>query len=159
MPEGVDETPATPIFQPNITGRLLLHAAREFSELLGQRLKTRQHAHLRLRHADLIVSLDWEGTRITTLAERAGMTKQAMGQLVKELEKAGYVERHADVRDRRAILVKLTATGTSLLHDIQQVVGEIEAEYAAVVGAVKLDAVRTVLAALVAYSRRMQVAE
>ena len=42
--------------------------------------------------ASLIPLLDASGARPTALAARAGISKQAISQLVRELEKRGYVE-------------------------------------------------------------------
>jgi len=52
-----------------------------------------------------------DGLRISTLADRSGMTPQSMGELVDELERRGYVERRPDPADRRAKPVFLTARG------------------------------------------------
>ncbi len=49
------------------------------------------------------------------LAEEAGVTRATMTGLVDTLEKDGLVTRAPDPRDRRAVLVKLTAAGRKLL--------------------------------------------
>lgn len=125
--------------------RLLLRAARDFSALAGNKLRVRGHTNLRMGHATLLANLDPEGSRITTLAERAGMTKQGMSQLVKELENIGYLERSTDPLDRRAVLVRPTLTGQQLLQDVQEVVSEIENEYTLVLGEEKIKSLRAVL--------------
>jgi DNA-binding MarR family transcriptional regulator len=70
---------------------------------------------LRAAHAQVFEHLDPGGTRITTLAERARMTHQAMGELVADLEQAGLLERVTDPADRRARLVRPTAAGDAVL--------------------------------------------
>src|SRR5689334_24302588 len=85
-------------------GRLFQRAARAYSELALIKLQARGYAGLTLFHTALIANLDLEGTRITTLAERAGVTKQAMGQLVGELEERGFVKRLPVPDDKRASL-------------------------------------------------------
>ena len=87
-----------------------------------------------LAHTSLLSNLDLEGTRITILAERAGMTKQSMGQLAVDLEKRGYIQRVIDPRDHRATLILFTAAGWQFLQDAYQVKGEIETEYRAFLG-------------------------
>jgi DNA-binding MarR family transcriptional regulator len=52
--------------------------------------------------ASLMPLLDATGARATTLAQRAGITKQAISQLVRELEGRGYVEQAPDSTDTRA---------------------------------------------------------
>src|SRR3712207_9178711 len=79
-------------------GRLLLRAQRDFDTELNARLRERGYPDVRLAHSALFAHIDPEGTRSSELAERAGMTKQGMGQLVADLEKKGYVERVEDPR-------------------------------------------------------------
>ena len=62
-------------------------------------------------HSGVFAQIRSEGSRLSTLARGAGMTPQAMGELVDELEELGYVERRPDPTDRRAKLIVLTARG------------------------------------------------
>ena len=55
--------------------------------------------------------LEPEGVRSSVLATRLGISKQAAGQLVTDLERKGYLERVADPADGRAKLVRLTEKG------------------------------------------------
>ena len=64
--------------------------------------------------ASLMQLLDAAGARPTTLAQRAGITKQAISQLVRELEARGYVEQVPDSTDTRAKIVRLTKHGVAL---------------------------------------------
>src|SRR5215467_10332259 len=64
--------------------------------------------------ASIIPLLDAEGARPTVLAQRAGITKQAISQLVRELESRGYVEQVADPDDTRAKIIRLTSQGVAL---------------------------------------------
>ncbi|HEU0027212.1 MAG TPA: MarR family winged helix-turn-helix transcriptional regulator [Ktedonobacterales bacterium] len=52
-----------------------------------------------------------EGSRLTELAERAGVTKPSMSEIVDVMERLGYVERVPDPRDRRATLIRRTPRG------------------------------------------------
>jgi DNA-binding MarR family transcriptional regulator len=115
-------------------GRLFLQAHRAFSERSIAKLRQRGHAGLGLAHTLLLIHLDLAGTRITTLAERAGITKQAMGQLADDLEAQGYVARATDPADRRAVLLTFTDRGWEFLRDAHHVKREIEAEYVALLG-------------------------
>jgi DNA-binding MarR family transcriptional regulator len=64
--------------------------------------------------SSLMAQLDANGVRATTLAQRAGITKQAISQLVRELEARGYVEQVPDSTDTRAKIVRLTERGIAL---------------------------------------------
>ena len=131
--ENIDKEAIAALRQGNI-GRLFQRAARAYSDLALIKLRAYGHKGLTLFHTALISNLDLEGTRITTLAERAGVSKQAMGQLVADLEQRGYIERTSDPSDGRASLVKFTEQGWELLQDAYRVKQAIEAEYAEVLG-------------------------
>src|SRR4028119_277163 len=115
-------------------GRLFLRASRSFAALATRKLKERGHEGLGTAHTALLPHLDLEGTRATALAERAGMSKQAVGQVVRDLERQGYVERRPDPSDSRATLVRFTEAGWRFLRDAGDVKREIEAEYGAALG-------------------------
>ena len=74
-------------------------------------------------------NLDPEGTRLTVLAARAGLTHQSVGEVVAELERRGYVERISDPTDRRARLVGLTDRGRALVRAAIEHIGAIEDEW------------------------------
>ncbi len=132
-------------------GRLFLRASRAFAALATGKLKERGHEGLGTTHTDVLPHVDLEGTRATTLAERAGMTKQAVGQVVRDLERQGYVERRPDPADGRATLVCFTDAGWRFLRDAGEVKREIEAEYAAILGEEKMRLLRSALNELLEY--------
>jgi len=137
--------------QQNI-GRLFQQAARTFSVQATEKLRARGHEGLSLAHTTLLSYLDLDGTRITVLAERAGMTKQSMGQLVTELEQRGYVARKDDPADRRATRVTFTEAGWRFLLDAWAIKREIESEYAALLGAEGLENLRALLSRLILHA-------
>ena len=59
-------------------GRLFLQAHRAFAKRSIAKLRARGHERLTLAHTALLPHLELEGTTVTVLAERAGMTKQSM---------------------------------------------------------------------------------
>jgi len=83
----------------------------------------------------LIANLDIEGSQITLMAEKAGITKQAMGQLANELEIKGYVIKSRDPQDKRAFRVSFTNKGKEALEAAYQVKLMIEDEYSLKLGA------------------------
>lgn len=85
---------------------------------------------------------DLEGLRIGDPARDAGVTKQAMGQMVKELERRGWVEVGPDPSDGRARRVCYTDEGLRLIRAAQQNVGELEREFQAVLGEESYGALR-----------------
>lgn len=129
-------------------GRLFLRAHRDFSLRAIEKLRERGHAGLGLAHTGLLAQLDTAGTRLTTLAERLGVSKQAVGSLVGDLESRGYIARAVDPLDRRATLVTFTEAGWGFLHDAYWVKREIEAEYVALLGERGMAQLRSLLETL-----------
>ena len=131
-------------------GRLLLNAQRQYSVSALAKLRARGHVGLTLAHTNLLAQLDVAGTRITTLAERVGVTKQAIGALVGELEAKAYVHREPDPVDGRASVITYTAAGRGFLQDAHEVKQEIEQDYANILTPKGLNDLRRLLDRLVA---------
>lgn len=55
-----------------------------------------------------------EGLRPSQLADRRGITKQSVNDLLGHLEQRGYLRRVADADDRRARVIRLTSKGWRL---------------------------------------------
>lgn len=92
------------------------------------------HGEVRRAHGTVFEMLDPGGSRVADLARRARMSKQAMGELVDDLERLGYVERRADPRDGRAKLVVLTGKGEQAAAAGIAAVFDLEARWAACLG-------------------------
>jgi DNA-binding MarR family transcriptional regulator len=75
-----------------------------------------------------------EGARLTELAQRAGMSKQAMGTLVNQCDAWGLVRREADGLDARARRVCFTATGRAWLAAYRDSVAQAEEELRSAIG-------------------------
>ena len=116
----VARNPAVPLGLSNLAARAQVGAA---------------HIHI-TRH------LPPEGARLTALAQRAGMTKQAMAALVTQCEAWGMVQREGDPRDGRARRIVFTASGLAWLQAYQAAADQAQAELAEAVG----DEVATVVA-------------
>ncbi|WP_208114240.1 MarR family winged helix-turn-helix transcriptional regulator [Actinomycetospora succinea] len=112
------------------------------------RLAEEGHGAVRPAHSAVFEFLDDTGTTVSTLAERAQMTKQGMAELVRHLEVHGYVTREPDPDDRRAKRVLLTPAGREVVGIAQRLVPEIEAEIVALVGPERSRALRADLAAI-----------
>ncbi len=95
----------------------LWRASQAFVGLMMARYRALGYDDLTQAHSGLLPHLDVEGTRQTVLAERAGITKQAIGQMIVELEARGYVKRVADPTDARARIVRYTAKGRRFVRD------------------------------------------
>lgn len=98
------------------------------SNLAARQQVSAAHVHI-TRHLAL------QGSRLTELAEAAGMRKQAMAALVDQCEAWGIVRREPDTRDSRARLIVFTEAGLGWLHGFERAVARAEAEFDEAVGA------------------------
>ena len=89
-----------------------------------------------------------EGSRLTELAAAAQVTKQTAGALVDQLERAGYVKRMPDPRDRRARLVVVAERGAAAVRASREVVARVEARWADHLGEARTAQLREALTSL-----------
>ena len=106
------------------------------------------YAQTRIAHIGLTRNLDVEGTRLTELARRASMSKQAMGELVEQCEAMGLVARSRDPSDGRARIITFTALGLEWLDAFRAAVDVAEREMRGQLGAAAMD---TLVQALTTY--------
>ncbi|QPF90686.1 MarR family winged helix-turn-helix transcriptional regulator [Bradyrhizobium commune] len=128
-------------------GRLLNNAVRRFEARVLELMSASGHAETRIAHVSLTRNLDVEGTRLTELARRASMSKQAMGELIDQCTELGLVERVADPTDRRARIVRFTRAGLVWLDVFRDAVDVAEREMRAELGKVTMAAILKGLAA------------
>lgn len=127
-------------------------------------------ALLRLCHAEVQLALDdgfvragyprligavtqplWDapdGLRLTQLAHIAGVSKQAMAEMVEAMVDAGYIERVADPTDGRARRLRLTKRGRDAGQLARKLVREVEARWETRVGKRRVAEMRETLTAL-----------
>jgi DNA-binding MarR family transcriptional regulator len=133
-------------------GQLLLKAARLLDEQAITRIRARSgQQQLRRAHTSLLPHVDLDGTRLTDLAARLGVSKQAAGQLVDEMVEMGVLERVDDPQDRRAKLIRFSRRGRRGLLEGLAVLGELESELAASLGERRLKDLHRTLLAVVAH--------
>jgi DNA-binding MarR family transcriptional regulator len=89
--------------------------------------------------------IDRGGSRLTELAERSGLTKQAVGEVVDDLEGLGYVERVADPGDGRAKIIRLTDRGSEAGEAALRIFADIERHWAERHGEERVAVLRDVL--------------
>jgi len=131
------------------TVQMLFKAARLLNERAIARVRSRTNKPVRVAHTALLPHIDLEGTRLTDLARRLGVTKQAAGQLVDELVAMGMLERAADPADARAKLVRFTKRGRAGIFEGLAVLKELEDDIEKLVGAAKMRTLHEVLTAIV----------
>jgi DNA-binding MarR family transcriptional regulator len=96
-------------------------------------------------HNAVFGALGGAGARATDLAVRAGITRQSMGEIVRELVGLGFVTMEPDPLDRRAKLIKYTPAGVELTNGGFQHILDLEGRFAKEFGAERYEQVRDVL--------------
>jgi DNA-binding MarR family transcriptional regulator len=129
----------------NNLSRLLREFSHDFERRIGEGLAARGHPNIRSSHSAVFANLGMGAVRVTELAERAQVTQQAMGKMLKELERTGYVSRDIDGGDKRAKEIRLTQRGMALAMSSLEVVDQVRAHYAHKIGAQALDALEASL--------------
>ena len=126
-------------------GRRLGHALRRFDarvlELMARDIEVpltlsnlAARDQVGAAHIHITRHLAVGGSRLTELAASAGMSKQAMADLVDQCEAWGLVRREADPHDGRARRVLFTASGLLWLQAFQNAVTQAEDEFRQAVG-------------------------
>jgi DNA-binding MarR family transcriptional regulator len=127
-------------------GRLLNNAVSRFESRVLEFMSQSGHPQARISHMSLTRNLDLDGTRVSELARRAGMTKQAMGELVSQCRALNLVVSRPDPSDKRARVVRFTSEGLRWLEAFRQAVDRAEREMRDEVGAMSMDVLRGALA-------------
>jgi DNA-binding MarR family transcriptional regulator len=100
---------------------------------------------LRVPHIAVLQYPGPDGVRPGALAERAGVSKQAMNQLLRSLESSGYIAR-LDVRgDGRTRVVRLTKRGRAAYEKIADILRDVEREWSAELGATQFAELKAAL--------------
>ena len=126
-------------------GRLMGHALRRFDERVLWLMSRDVLVPLALSnlaardqvgaaHIHITRHLATKGSRLTDLASSAGMSKQAMGDLVMQCEAWGLVTRELDAYDKRAKRVLFTDDGLLWLGAFERAVTQAETEFKTAVG-------------------------
>jgi DNA-binding MarR family transcriptional regulator len=126
--------------------RCLTRTLRSYNQRLLKSLHERGFQDFSPSFPQILSNLDVEGTRIGVLAARAGVTRQAAGQLIVEIERCGYVQRRQAPDDARAVVVSFTPKGKRLLATVFSLVDEIDGEFAALLGEREFERVRAGMA-------------
>jgi DNA-binding MarR family transcriptional regulator len=117
-----------------LIGALLRVPAQAVQRRIIRELNAAGFEELRMPHMAVLQFPGPDGVRPGALAERAGMSKQAMNQLLRSLEELGYVARSDAPDEGRARIVRFTRRGRAAYATIHDVLREIEREWSAELG-------------------------
>lgn len=137
--------------EPKLPLPTLLTQVRDIAlEGLHRRLADEGFEGIRYVHGSVFRNIDTEGSRLTTLAERSGLTKQAIGELVSDLEEHGYLERVADEADRRAKIIRLTDQGRMAQAAAARILTDVERRWSRLLGRDQVTMLRRALEQVIA---------
>jgi DNA-binding MarR family transcriptional regulator len=113
-------------------------------------LERSEFGDIRPTHGCVFRFVQGEGLRLTDIAERAGMTKQSVGEIVDDLVERGYAQRIPAPGDRRAKLICLTERGEAAQAHGRKLFAKVEKRWAERYGAERIEALRGLLEEIVA---------
>lgn len=131
---------------PWLIGALLRVPAQAIHRRLIVDLNEAGFDDLRLPHIAVLSYPGPDGCRPSELAERAGISKQAMNQLLQSLEQLGYIERSDAEEDGRARVVHLTERGNAAWFKEFEILAKIEDEWRAILGDKPFEQLKQLLA-------------
>jgi DNA-binding MarR family transcriptional regulator len=132
--------PANPLI-----GALLRLPAQAVHRRIIAGLNRAGFADLRQPHMGVLQYPSPDGRRPSELAERAGMSKQAMNQLLRSLERLGYIRRRDAKESRRARIVQFTRRGHAAWAKIHEILADIEKDWRVTLGDRDFDRLKALL--------------
>src|SRR5215831_8074165 len=118
-----------------LIGALLRVPAQAIHRRIINELNQAGFEELRVPHMAVLQFPGPDGVRPGILAERAGISKQAMNQLLRSLEGLGYILRSDAPDEGRARIVRFTKRGRAAYAKVHDVLHDIEHEWSAELGA------------------------
>ncbi len=117
-----------------LIGALLRVPAQAIHRRIIRELNAAGFEELRVPHMSVLQFPGPDGVRPGTLAERAGISKQAMNQLLRSLEDLGYLTRSDASDEGRARIIRFTKRGQAAYSKIHDILRDIEREWSAELG-------------------------
>jgi DNA-binding MarR family transcriptional regulator len=133
-------------------GALMRLAWNEFRNRMYKVVREAGYSDLQPTHLLLFRYPTIIGARPSDLADQIGITKQAMNDLLRQLEDRGYLDLRPDPTDKRAKQINLTSRGIALADLTRRAAQQVSDEWAQTVGEKRFDAFRMTLAELVEHS-------
>ena len=117
-----------------LIGALLRVPAQTIHRRIIRELNAAGFDQLRLPHMAVLQFPGPDGIRPSILAERAGISKQALNQLLRSLEGFDYIVRSDVVGDGNARVVRLTKRGRAAYSKIIDILRDIEQDWSTELG-------------------------
>jgi DNA-binding MarR family transcriptional regulator len=128
-----------------LIGALLRVPAQAIHRRIINELNGAGFEDLRLPHMAVLQFPGPDGARPGMLAERAGMSKQAMNQLLRSLEALGYLARSDAPDEGRARIVHMTKRGRAAYTKMHDALRAIEGDWRAELGTKEFEQLKRLL--------------
>jgi len=116
-----------------------------FDEQLRSRLAERGWGAVSRSQSLVLTHIANGVSRASRIAENLGVTRQAMSQLLSDMESRGLIELQPDPFDRRAQLVQFAPGGAAIREDAQQALRELERDMEEALGSERMRDLREAL--------------
>ncbi|TDU83642.1 MarR family transcriptional regulator [Kribbella voronezhensis] len=124
---------------------LMDRANRALQADMVQAAHRRGHPELKAAHNSVFSTLSEDGSRAADMAVRAGVTRQSMGEVIREMVDLGILEMRPDPEDRRAKLVTYTEHGRWIAGHGREHLIELEQRFADEFGPAEYDTAREIV--------------
>ena len=143
MPSSLKNLPVKP--ENMLIGAMLRVPAQAIHRRIIKELNAAGFKELREPHMAVLQFPGPDGVRPGTLAERAGLSKQAMNQLLRSLEGLGYIVRSDAPDEGGARIIGFTKRGRAAYSKIHDILRDIEREWSAELGATRFAQLKELL--------------
>ena len=113
----------------SLLGLVMDAVRRELNDRMTGRTAPARLRGLRASHIRLLSLTPRDGLRVTDLADRVGMTKQALGEFANDLEQRGLLESLSDPRDRRVRILRPTRRGLAAVEAADRIIRLVEEDW------------------------------
>lgn len=110
-------------------GKKLQQISKQYYSDASKMLEDKGYKGLSLAHTALVFNLDDNGTKCTTVTDRAGIKRQSMAQFADDLEKLNYIQRIDDPNDKRAQIFVFTKEGKKFTKDAKNICEQLDKKY------------------------------
>ena len=150
-----EQQPETYTWRDQHVGRLLLELSKDFQFRSIEQLRELGYDDITFAYISVIAATHVDGTRLTDIAKSLDISKQAAGQVVKELTSKGYLTRQTDpFGDGRATLITFTKKGKELLRDAKEGIDTVETLYTELMGEERFVLLKSALGGLLEQTRK-----
>lgn len=131
--------------RPDHVGWRLWDAAATWKEKFAEQMIVAGHEWYGEARSSVIPYVSPDGTRQSDIVTRMGLSKQAVQQLIIDLEQSGILRRDPDPNDGRGKIVRFTETGLAAQRDSAKAKRKVEAEIRGKLGDKEFDLLMVIL--------------